>query len=112
VPEPDQDWDPVVLYRSAVGFTIAAHVAMFVGQTLLEIYVSKDDLVNDLKKEDSACANDLVCLLDNCQGQKEKTNFLTGKVTSDVNFTPICTVVGCKSLHGTDFSTVKANMYL
>jgi hypothetical protein len=101
IPEADQNWDPIVLYRTSIALTIASHAAMFVGQSLLDIYTSPDDLVKDLRKEDLACAKDLVCLLDNCQGQKEIKNPLTGQVmnTNTKLVTPICLTVSAQSSH-------------
>jgi hypothetical protein len=94
-PEEDLNWHPVALYRTAVALTIASHAVMFAGQSLLNIAVSKDDLVTNLKKEDLLCAKDLVCLLDDCQGQKEIKNPLTGTISTTTTklMTPICTTV-------------------
>ncbi|KAI4636221.1 hypothetical protein J4E83_001175 [Alternaria metachromatica] len=63
-PQPDLNWDPSVLARSALSLAIAAHAAMLVGQTLLDIFVSKSDIITDLKEEDLTCAKDLICTLD------------------------------------------------
>jgi hypothetical protein len=92
-PQADENWDPSVLTRSAIGLTIAAHAAMFAGESLLELFVSKEDVVNDLKKEDLACATDLICPLDDCQGQKEVTDPITGRVSAEAPLTPTCLTV-------------------
>jgi proline racemase len=89
----DQNWDPAVLTRSAVGLTIAAHAAMLASQTLFEIFVRKSDIVTDLKKEDLACAKDLICILDDCQGQKEVTDPATGMISAEAPLTPTCLTV-------------------
>jgi hypothetical protein len=92
-PQIDQNWDPSVLIKSAVGLTIAAHAAMFAGQGLLQIFVSKNDIVTDLREEDLACAKDLICTTDDCQGQKEVTDPLTRMISSEVPLTPTCLTV-------------------
>jgi len=93
VPQADQNWNPSVLTKSALGLTIAVHASMFAGQTLAELIVSKNDIINDLKEEDLACAKDLICTLNNCQGQKELTHPITGVVSAKVPLTPTCLTV-------------------
>jgi hypothetical protein len=45
-----------------MGLTIAAHAAMFVGQSLLDVYVDKDKL---------ACPKEMLCTSTDCSGQDE-----------------------------------------
>jgi hypothetical protein len=92
-PQVDQNWDPSVLIKSAVGLAIAAHAAMLAGQTLLDIFVSKSGIVTNIKKEDLACAKDLICILDDCQGQKEVTDPETGTISAKAPLTPTCLTV-------------------
>jgi hypothetical protein len=92
-------WDPAILAKSALGLTIAAHAAMFVGQSLAEIWVDKDKLVTNLKEEDLACPKDILCIADDCKGQDD------GKELVDV--TPICKLVGWNnSLDGGSYTNV------
>ena len=97
-PQPDLNWDPSVLARSALSLAIAAHAAMLVGQTLLDIFVSKSDIITDLKEEDLTCAKDLICTLDDCKGQDEVTERLNWMVSSSTPSTPICRTV-CNITH-------------
>ncbi|OWY46231.1 hypothetical protein AALT_g2214 [Alternaria alternata] len=99
VPQADQNWNPSVLTKSALGLTIAVHASMFAGQTLAELIVSKNDIINDLKEEDLACAKDLICTLNNCQGQKELIHPITGVVSAKLPLTPTCLTpknLGCR----------------
>ncbi|KAI4645739.1 hypothetical protein J4E93_005317 [Alternaria ventricosa] len=98
-PQADQNWDPSLLARSALGLTIAAHAVMFTGQALMELFVGKDDVIKDFKEEDLACPKDLICTSVNCQGQKEVINPLTGETISKPPSTPTCLTVknlGCR----------------
>lgn len=92
-PQADQNWDPSLLARSALGLTIAAHAVMFTGQALMELFVGKDDVIKDFKEEDLACPKDLICTSVNCQGQKEVINPLTGDTISKPPSTPTCLTV-------------------
>lgn len=92
-PGVDGNWDPIILAKSAMGITIAAHAAMFAGQSLLKIWVDKDKLVYGLKEEDLACPKDLVRLMDNRKGQEERKSLLGLKTKPDLPVTPICKVV-------------------
>jgi hypothetical protein len=96
-PQEDQNWDPSILTRSALGLTIAAHAAMFAGEALLELYLSKDDAINDLKEEDLVCSKNLICTSKNCQGQKEVKYPFTGVVSAKAPFTPTCLTVSQRS---------------
>ncbi|KAJ4377484.1 hypothetical protein N0V83_000309 [Neocucurbitaria cava] len=90
-PNADQGWDPSILAKSAIGLTVAAHAAMFAGQSMLEIWVDKDKLVTNLKEDDLACPKDVICVSDDCKGQEEGKN--VGAMT------PICTIAknyGCR----------------
>ncbi|KAF1918942.1 hypothetical protein BDU57DRAFT_124308 [Ampelomyces quisqualis] len=77
-PRPDLDmgWDPVVLAKSATAITIAAHAAIFVGQSILEMWIPKDKLTPDLREDRLSCPKDMLCVDDECQGQKEDTNIV------------------------------------
>lgn len=82
-PNFDRGWDPIVLATSATALAVAAHAAMFVGDSLREVWVSKDKLVTDLKEDKLACPKDIICVADDCLGQTEGNN--------DVGvFTPYC----------------------
>ncbi|KAF1836060.1 hypothetical protein BDW02DRAFT_596727 [Decorospora gaudefroyi] len=100
-PKDGQEWDPIICYKSAVGLTIALHAVASAGQGLQDIYIDKNDLVNDFKVEKLACPNDLVCLSQDCQGQKPDTVFLTDQVIGETRYsrTPICIIpetYGCR----------------
>jgi hypothetical protein len=79
----DQGWDPVTLSKSALGVTIAMHVAMAAGQSLLDVWIDKEDLVTDLTPDRLACPKDLICTADDCGGQED------GKALSP-DISPIC----------------------
>ncbi|KAI4689755.1 uncharacterized protein J4E84_003935 [Alternaria hordeiaustralica] len=98
-PEADQNWDPFALANSALGLTIAAHAAMLVGQTLVDIFLSKSDIITDLKEEDLMCAKDLICTMEDCQGQREVTDPFTRMISSEIPTTPTCLTprhLGCR----------------
>jgi hypothetical protein len=84
-----QGWDPVILARSALGLIIAAHGAMFAGQSLLDIYVDKEKLIRDLKPDKLACPKEMLCTSPDCGGQDENQQVF--------EMSPICKKVG-KSL--------------
>jgi len=104
-PEADQNWNPLALANSAIGLTIAAHAAMLVGQTLVDIFVSKSDIITDLKEEDLMCAKDLICTMDDCQGQREVTDPFTRMISSEIPTTPTCLTV-CYMTHAVATLTV------
>ncbi|KAH7413561.1 hypothetical protein DE146DRAFT_749767 [Phaeosphaeria sp. MPI-PUGE-AT-0046c] len=70
MPVNEQGWDPAILGKSAMALTIAAHVAMFAGQSLLDIWIEKDQLVTDLKPESLSCRKELICSDDDCKAQE------------------------------------------
>lgn len=78
-PNFDLGWDPYILATGATALAIAAHAVMFVGTNLLEIWVSQDKLVDDLSEDKLACPKDLVCIMDDCLGQKEGSNYRAGE---------------------------------
>jgi len=84
-----QGWDPVILARSALGLTIAAHAAIFAGQSFLNIYVDKDKLIRDMKPDKLACPKEMLCTSPNCGGQEDNKQVF--------NMSPICKKVS-KSL--------------
>jgi len=73
-PNFDLGWSPGVLAAGAVGLTVAAHAAMYAGDSIREIWVSKDKLVTDLKEENLTCPKDKLCVADDCKGQNEGVN--------------------------------------
>lgn len=70
-PNFDMGWDPVVLTKSAVAVAIAAHAAMFVGESLLDVWIPRDKIVTDLKEDKLMCPKDMLCVVDECQGQEK-----------------------------------------
>ena len=90
----DGGWDAGILAKSAMAVTIAAHAAMFAGQSMLEIWIDKDKLVENLKEEDLACRKDIICLMDDCKGQEEPKSILGEGLQPVIPMTPICTTVG------------------
>ncbi|KAF1848132.1 uncharacterized protein K460DRAFT_308071 [Cucurbitaria berberidis CBS 394.84] len=98
-PNADQGWDPAILAKSAMAVTLAAHAAMFVGQGMLEIWVPKSNLEENLREEDLVCPKDLICVMDDCKGQEEREFFLGKEIKPNIPMTPICTVAknyGCR----------------
>jgi hypothetical protein len=88
VPATNQGWDSALLAKSALGITIAAHAAMFAEQSLVDIYISKDKLVADLKEDKLSCPKDILCTADTCRGQKEDEN-----ISGQTPMSPMCTEV-------------------
>jgi hypothetical protein len=74
VPNADGNWDADVLAKGAVAIAIAARVALYVGQGVVEIWISKEKLVTDLKEDKLVCPKDLPCVVDECKGQDEFSN--------------------------------------
>jgi hypothetical protein len=108
VPEADLNWDPIVLYRTALGLTIAAHAAMFAGQSLMQFTMGKSDFLTDLKLEDLACPKDIICTMNDCKGQVEKTDFGTGEVSADMPIQPICYTVRDQTFHQTTSTDMRS----
>jgi hypothetical protein len=80
-PEFDMGWDPIALAKSAAAIAIAAHAAMFVGESLLEIYVPKEKILTDFKEDRLVCQKDMLCIMEECGGQ-EDNNSLNGEIAS------------------------------
>jgi hypothetical protein len=76
----DMGWDPLVLVRAATSIAIAAHVAMFAGQSILDIWIPKDKVMTDLREDRLACPKNMLCVADECQGQKEESNYFASNV--------------------------------
>jgi hypothetical protein len=74
-PEFDMGWDPIVLAKSAAAIAIAAHAAMFVGDSLLDIYVPKEKILTDFKEDRLVCQKDMLCITEECCGQEENNSF-------------------------------------
>jgi hypothetical protein len=70
----DAGWDPVALVKSATAIAIAAHAALVIGGSAVEIWISKDKLVTDLKEDKLACPKNMLCISDDCKGQTEWEN--------------------------------------
>lgn len=47
-----------------MALTIAAHVAMFAGQSLVNVWIEKDQLVKDFKLESLSCRQEGDCCFD------------------------------------------------
>ncbi|KAH7413564.1 hypothetical protein DE146DRAFT_761816 [Phaeosphaeria sp. MPI-PUGE-AT-0046c] len=88
----DMGWDPVVLARSAVAVAIAAHAVMFVGDSLLDIWIPKDKIIADLKEDKLMCPKDMLCIADECKGQEEQAI----NSRDDVSYCKKATNFGCK----------------
>jgi hypothetical protein len=92
-PDFDMGWDPVILAKSAAAIAIAAHAAMFVGESILEIWISKDKVTYDLKEDRLSCPKDLLCVADECLGQENEKNMVgvspyCKKVSRNTSFAP------------------------
>jgi hypothetical protein len=83
-PDFDMGWDPLVLAKSATAIAIAAHIALSISENIVEIWISKDKLVTNLKEEKLACPKDVLCVADECSGQVE------GKDMADIGVDPYC----------------------
>ena len=74
-----------------MSISIAAKLAFDVGKQI-QVWISKNDISTDIKLDDLLCPEDMLCIAEQCQGQKE------GKEIGGI--TPICTNVSpnCKTL--------------
>jgi hypothetical protein len=81
-PNVDPAFDPIILFKTALSISIAAQMVFAVGQTVYEVWVSKEDLLTNIKEEDLLCPKDIVCIAGLYQGQTK------GKDVSSM--TPIC----------------------
>lgn len=84
IPANDQGWDPAILAKSAMALTIAAHAAMFAGQSLLDVWIEQDQLVKDFKPESLSCRKELICTDDDCKAQEE------GESLESWDISPVC----------------------
>ena len=74
-PDFDMGWDPLVLATGATALAIAAHATMYVGESLLEVWVPKERLMTGLLEDRLACPKELYCINDDCLGQDKGSNF-------------------------------------
>tara|TARA_R110002003_G_scaffold534_19_gene20333 strand:- start:6756 stop:7475 length:720 start_codon:yes stop_codon:yes gene_type:complete len=67
----DMSWSPLVLATSAAAIAIATSWALYIPQSLTEIWIDGEKVLVDLTEDKLACPKDILCVADDCLGQKE-----------------------------------------
>ncbi|KAH7071451.1 hypothetical protein BKA63DRAFT_568584 [Paraphoma chrysanthemicola] len=84
-PNFDMPWNPYVLATGGAALSIAISWALYVPQSLTEIWIDGEKVLTDLKEDKLVCPRNIVCVADDCQGQKEFSKTVSGLYCKTLN---------------------------